>query len=69
MIAENVKVSVFGKIGDGLHSAYISTSNASNKSAYVVSRKNVSDYFDGVVIAVAKFNGLDGERPVVAPYG
>lgn len=69
MIAENVKVSVFGKIGDGLHSAYISTSNASNKSAYVVSRKNVSEYFDGVVIAVAKFNGLDGERPVVAPYG
>ncbi len=69
MIAEKVKVSVFGKISSNLRSAYISTSNARNKSAYVVSRRKVAEYFDGVVIAVAEFEGLDGERAIVAPPG
>lgn len=69
MIADNVKVNVFGKISNKLYSAYINTSNGQNKSAYVISRKHVNEYFDGIVIAVAEFEGLDGERPVIAPHG
>ncbi|WP_253289153.1 bis(5'-nucleosyl)-tetraphosphatase [Lachnoclostridium sp. MSJ-17] len=69
MIAENVKVSLFGSISDGLYSARIGTGGAMNKSAYVVSHKKVREYFDGVVIAVAEFDGLDGERPIVSTYG
>ena len=53
MISERVKVSVFGKISSNLRSAYISSTNMKNKSAYVVSRRKVPEYFDGVVIAVA----------------
>lgn len=68
MIADNVKVSVFGKINDGLYSARINV-GGQNKSAYVVSRKSVGEYFDGIVVAVAEFDGLDGERCIVAPYG
>ncbi len=69
MIAEKVKVSLFGKISSNLRSAYISSSNIQNKSAYVVSRRKLPEYFDGIVIAVAEFEGLDGERAVVAPLG
>ena len=69
MIADNVKVSLFGNIGDGLYSAYISTNGSSNRSAYVVTRKEPKDYFDGVVVAVAEFEGLEGERPIVSTYG
>ena len=69
MISERVKVSVFGKISSNLRSAYISSSDMKNKSAYVVSRRKVPEYFDGVVIAVAEFDGLNGERAVVAPPG
>lgn len=69
MIAEKVKVSLFGKISSNLRSAYISSSNIKNKSAYVVSRRKLPEYFDGIVIAVAEFEGLDGERAVVAPLG
>lgn len=69
MIAENVKVNVFGKISDNLCSAYVSSANMQNKNAYVVSHKHISEYFDGVVVAVAEFEGLDGERLIVAPHG
>lgn len=69
MLADNVKVSVFGKISHHLYSAFISVSNSQNKSVYVVSHKRIEDYFDGVVIAVAEFDGLDGERLIVAPPG
>lgn len=69
MIAENVKVSVFGKISHHLHSAYVSTASTQNRSAYVVSHKHVNEYFDGVVIAVAEFDGLGEERLIVAPVG
>ena len=54
MIAEKVKVSLFGKISSNLRSAYISSSNIQNKSAYVVSRRKLPEYFDGIVIAVAE---------------
>ena len=69
MIAENVKVSLFGSISEGLYSARIGTGSVSNKSAYVVTRKKIKEYFDGVVVAVAEFEGLDGERPIVSTYG
>lgn len=69
LIAENVKVNVFGKISDNLCSAYVSSANMQNKSAYVVSRKHISEYFDGVVVAVAEFDGLGEERLIVAPPG
>lgn len=69
MLAERVKVNIFGNIADGLFSAYISSSAVANRSAYVVSRKNVPDYFDGVIIAVAEFEGLDGEKPIVSQPG
>ena len=69
MIAENVNVSLFGSISEGLYSARIGTGSVSNKSAYVVTRKKIKEYFDGVVVAVAEFEGLDGERPIVSTYG
>ncbi len=69
MIADNVKVSLFGNISDGLYSAYVSTNGSGNQSAYVVTRKEVRDYFDGIVIAVAEFEGLAGSRPIVSTYG
>ena len=69
MIAENVRVSLFGSISEGLYSARIGTGSVSNKSAYVVTRKKLKEYFDGVVVAVAEFEGLDGERPIVSTYG
>lgn len=69
MIAENVKVSLFGSINDNLFSARVSGEGFSGKSAYVVTRKTVNDYFDGIVIAVAEFEGLKEERLIVAKYG
>ncbi|MEE1219148.1 MAG: NUDIX domain-containing protein [Ruminococcus sp.] len=69
MIAETVKVSVFGKICDELYSAYINSDSKRNKSAYVVTHRHINDYFDGVVIAVAEFDGLGEPRAIVAPFG
>ncbi|MCQ2513961.1 MAG: NUDIX domain-containing protein [Ruminococcus sp.] len=69
MIADIVKVSVFGKISDNLHTAYVTLPTNHNRSAYVVSRSNIREYFEGVVIAVADFDGLDEARLIVAPYG
>ena len=69
MIAERVKVNIFGNISHGLYSAYVSSASLTNRSAYVVSRKNVYDFFDGVVVAVAEFEGLDGEKPIVSQPG
>ncbi len=69
MIAENLTVNVFGKISSNLYSAYVSTSKLQNKNIYVISRRNIEECFDGVVIAVAEFDRLDGERLIVAPHG
>ena len=65
MIADNVKVSLFGSISEGLYSAYLNSNGMSGRGAYVVTRKEPREYFDGVVVAVAEFEGLDGERPIV----
>jgi len=69
MIADNVKVSLFGSISEGLYSAYLNSNGMSGRSAYVVTRKEPREYFDGVVVAVAEFEGLDGERPIVSTFG
>ena len=70
MIADNVKVSIFGNISENLYSARVSTDGASTtKSAYFVTRKGADDYFDGIVVAVAEFDGLNEERMIVARYG
>lgn len=69
MIADNVKTSIFGKISDNLYYAKIIDNNGKNKSAYVISRRKINEYFDGVVVAVAEFEGLNEERSIVAPYG
>ena len=69
MIAENVRGTLFGNIAEGLYSAYVSSSSISNRSAYVVTRKKIKEYFDGVVVAVAEFEGLSGERLIVSQPG
>lgn len=69
MISENVKVNVFGKISDNLYSGHINSQDIQNKSAYIVSHKHLNEYFDGVVVAVAEFDGLDEQRLIVAPVG
>ncbi len=69
MIAENVKVSILGTISDNLYSARVSQNGAPTKSAYVVSRKKADDYFDGIVVAVAEFEGLNEERMIIARCG
>ena len=69
MIAENVRGVLFGSIADGLYSAYVSSAVISNRSAYVVTRKQIREYFDGVVVAVAEFEGMRGERLIVAQPG
>ena len=45
MIADSVKVSVFGKISDKLYSAQITSVSGRCKSAYVISHKPVTEYF------------------------
>ena len=69
MIAENVRGVLFGKISENLYSAYVSSAVVSRRSAYVVTRKRIKEYFDGVVIAVAEFEGLEGDRLIVAQPG
>ena len=69
MIAENVRGTLFGSIAEGLYSAYVSSASISNRSAYVVTRKKIKEYFDGVVVAVAEFEGMTRERLIVAQPG
>ena len=69
MIAENVRGTLYGNIADGLYSSYVSSSVISNRSAYVVTRHRIKEYFDGVVVAVADFEGITGERLIVAQPG
>ena len=69
MIAENVRGTLFGSIAEELYAAYVSSASISNRSAYVVTRKKIKEYFDGVVVAVAEFEGMTGERLIVAQPG
>lgn len=69
MLAENVRGVLFGQVSEGLYSAYVSSSAVSNRNAYVVTRKHIKEYFDGVVVAVAEFEGMTGERLIVSQPG
>ena len=69
MLAENVRASVFGKISDELYSAFVNIGGIHNKSAYIVTRRHVGDYFDGIVAAVVRFEGMEGEKPIISQYG
>lgn len=69
MIAEYVRGNLYGEISQGLYSAYVSSASVGHRSAYVVTRKRIKEYFDGVVVAVAEFDGMTGERPIVAQPG
>ncbi len=69
MIAERVRTEVFGNLGNGLYSAHINSIKTNNKNAYLISRKEVGESLDAVVVAVAEFDGLYGERAIVAPVG
>ena len=68
MLAENVKANIFGKLSEGLYSAYVGVGSV-RKNAYVITRRRVGEYFDGVVVAVAEFEGQPGERLIVSQYG
>ena len=69
MIAENVRGTLYGSLAEGLHFAYVSSAVISNRSAYVVTRKRIKEFFDGVVVAVAEFEGMSGERLIIAQPG
>ena len=69
MLAEYVRGTLFGAINEHLYSAYVSSAVISNRSAYAVTRKPVKEYFDGVVVAVAEFEGIYGEKLIVAQPG
>ena len=69
MIAERVRATLYGNVRDGLYSAYVSSQSISNRSAYVVTRKKVHEFFDGVIVAVAEFEGLGGEKLIVSQPG
>jgi len=65
MISTEVNVTVYGALSDSLYSGYIDGKNLQSQSAYIVTRKPVSDNFTGIVTAIAYFE--DGsERPIVA---
>lgn len=68
MLAQNVKVNILGKINNMLYSAFADTNDKANARVYAVSRKHLEEYFEGVVVAVAEFDGLD-KRAIVAPFG
>lgn len=69
MVADKVRVSVFGKIRNNLYSAFVSKDNEQSRSAYVISQNKVENDFEGIVIAVAEFDGLFGKRLIVSPPG
>lgn len=65
MISTEVDVTVYGALSDNLHSGYISGKGIQSQSAYIVTRKSITDNFKGIVTAVASFE--DGtQRPVIA---
>ena len=63
MIADSVKVSVFGKISDKLYSAQITSVSGRCKSAYVISHKPVTEYFEGIVLPLPNLTDLTASVP------
>ncbi len=65
MLADKVSVNIFGKLSRDLYSGYISSDGSKAKKAYVLSPEPVNEYFKGIIIAYATFDG-DDERVIVA---
>ncbi|MEE3333751.1 MAG: NUDIX domain-containing protein [Ruminococcus sp.] len=63
MLAEKISVNIFGKLTRDLYSGYIG--GDSSRKAYVLSSEPVREYFRGIVIAEAVFDGGD-ERLIIA---
>lgn len=66
MLSEKVDVNIFGCLGEGFYSGYVSTDKVKNKKAYILSRTPVKDNFQGIVVAVANFEDNE-KRLIVAP--
>lgn len=71
MLAEKVNTDIFGILSEkaGLYSGYANSGTIKNKSAYIVTRKKISDKFQGIVIAVAEFDDIEEEKLIIAPDG
>lgn len=68
MLSKRVRVNVYGEIADGLYSGYLNEQGINNMGTYIISRKNVSDFMRGVVVAVATLSS--GEtKCIVAQEG
>ena len=65
MLAEKVKVNIFGKLGKNLYSGYFDSEDFTTKKVYILSDKPVNEVFHGIVIAEAVFGG-DDERLIIA---
>ena len=65
MLADEVFVSVYGTLGEGLYSGYLSRDKKQN-NVYIVSKSELSGSFPGIVTAVASLS--DGtQRMIVSP--
>ncbi len=65
MLADKVKVNIFGKLTRDLYNGYIVGENARRTKAYVLSKEPVNELFCGIIVANAVFDGND-ERVIVA---
>lgn len=68
MLAKRVRVNVYGEISDGLYTGYSNAEGVNNVGTYIISRKDVSDFLRGVVIAVATLSSGE-QKCIVAPEG
>ncbi len=62
MLSNRISVNIFGKLTKNVYSGYVA---GSNKKAYVLSENPVNEYFRGIVIAQAVFDGGE-ERLIVS---
>ncbi len=65
MLAQKVHVNIFGELSDGVYTGYITVEKNTTKKVYVLSKDPVSDYFKGVVVAIACINDNE-ERLIIA---
>ncbi len=68
MLAKRVRVNVYGEISDGLYTGYSNAEGVNNVGTYIISRKDVSDFLRGVVIAVATLSSGE-QKCIVATEG
>ena len=66
MLADRVRVNIYGQIRNGLYFGYASGEKINNQSCYLLSRYDQNDFARGTVIAVATLKGME-EKLIVAP--